>query len=181
MNNSYVVQMINKEIVRKIRKMAHEYDKNSGCSQSVLLALQEGLMIGNMESFKAATALSGGVARRGETCGAILGGLMALGLVYGRSRMEDTNQYIKTCKVADEICRDFQKQLEKEFGFKEPLGSILCREIQEKIYGRSFDLREDAQREAFLKAGGHSDDGCYKVCGIAAEVSARKILQLNEK
>lgn len=173
--------MVDIELVRKIRNMAHEYDKHSGCSQSVLLALQEGLGIGDLESFKAATVLSGGVARRGETCGAILGGLMALGLAYGRSRIEDTSQYVKACKVADDICRDFQKQLEKEFGFKEPLGSILCREIQEKIYGRSFDLREDAQREAFLKAGGHSDRGCYKVCGIAAEVSARKILQLREK
>ncbi|MBS7630128.1 C_GCAxxG_C_C family protein [Candidatus Bathyarchaeota archaeon] len=176
-----MVQMVDKELVKKIRNMAHEYDKNSGCSQSVLLALQEGLMIGDLEAFKAATVLSGGVARRGETCGAILGGLMALGLAYGRERMENTNQYVKACKVADEICRDFQKQLEKEFGFKKPLGSMLCREIQEMIYGRSFDLRENTQREAFLKAGGHSEEGCYKVCGIAAEVSARKILQLKEK
>lgn len=173
-----MVKTADAELIGKIREMAHGYDKYSGCSQSVLLALQEGLKIGDLESFKAATVLSGGVARRGETCGAILGGLMALGLAYGRAKIEDTDQYVKACKVADEVCRDFQRQLGIEFGFKEPLESILCREIQGKIYGRSFDLRDEAQRQAFLDAGGHSDEGCYKVCGIAAEASARKILQI---
>jgi C_GCAxxG_C_C family probable redox protein len=169
--------MEDKRRAKEIRRRAHEYDRHSGCSQSVLLALQEGLGIGDIESFKAATVLSGGVARRNETCGALLGGLMALGLAAGRERMEDTDQYIRAVKMADEACDEFQRRLEKEFGFKEPLKSTLCGEIQTKIYGRPFDLRDTAQRDAFLAAGGHSDDGCYKVCGIAAEVAAEKLLK----
>jgi len=170
--------MDDKRRVKEIRRKAHEYDRHSGCSQSVLLALQEGLDIGDIESFKAATALSGGVARRNETCGAILGGLMALGLVAGRERMEDTEQYVRAVKMADETCNEFQRRLEKEFKFKEPLKSTLCSEIQTKIYGRPYDLRDTTQRESFLAAGGHSDHGCYKVCGIAAEVSAERLLKL---
>ena len=38
----------------------------------MLLAIQEAFEIGDIESFKAATVLSGGVARKGETCGALL-------------------------------------------------------------------------------------------------------------
>lgn len=164
------------EIVSKIRQEAHYYDRFSGCSQSVLLALQEGLGIGALESFKAATVLSGGVARRGETCGALIGGLMALGLVWGRERIEDTDQYAAAMGIANEICDLFQESLEREFNFSSPLKSTLCQEIQERIYGRSFDIRDPVDRQAFYDAGGHSDEGCYKVCGIAAEVTAKKLI-----
>lgn len=164
------------ELVSNIRQKAHYYDRFSGCSQSVLLALQEGLGIGDLESFKAATVLSGGVARRGETCGALIGGLMALGLVGGRENIEDTDQYVAAMGIANEICELFQESLEREFKFKSPLTSTLCREIQERIYGRSFDIRDPVEREAFYDAGGHSDEGCYKVCGIAAEVTATKLI-----
>ncbi|MFB0557948.1 MAG: C-GCAxxG-C-C family (seleno)protein [Candidatus Bathyarchaeia archaeon] len=166
------------DLVKEIRRKAHNYDQHSGCSQSVLLALQEGLEMGDLESFKAATVLSGGVARRGETCGALLGGLMALGLVRGRERIQDTERYVEAMGLADVISEEFQNRLEKEFNFSDPLESTLCKEIQTKIYGRSFNLRDPVEKEAFLDAGGHSDEGCYKVCGIAAEVAARKILEL---
>jgi C_GCAxxG_C_C family probable redox protein len=166
------------ELIKEIRRRAHGYDQYSGCSQSVLLALQEGLGIGDLESFKAATVLSGGVARRGETCGALLGALMGLGLVSGREEIEDTPQYVQAMGLANEICDGFQRRLEEEFGFEEPLDSTLCSEIQTRIYGRSFDLRDPEDREAFLEAGGHSDEGCYKVCGIGAEVAAEKLLEL---
>lgn len=171
--------MVDEKLVKEIRRKAHEYDRHSGCSQSVLLALQEGLSIGNEESFKAATVLSGGVARRGETCGALLGALMAVGLVSGRRRMEDYEQYVHATDIANEVSDRFQLRLRAEFGFAEPLESTLCRDIQTRIYGRSFDIRDPDQRDAFLAAGGHSDDGCYKVCGIAAEVAADRLLKLS--
>jgi C_GCAxxG_C_C family probable redox protein len=170
--------MSDETLVGEIRRKAHGYDQYSGCSQSVLLALQEGLEVGDLESFKSATVLSGGVARRGETCGALLGALMGLGLVKGRERIEDTPKYVDAMGIANEISDEFLRSLKAEFGFGEPLESTLCREIQTRIYGRPFDLRDSAQRDAFLAAGGHSDEGCYKVCGIAAEVAARKLLKL---
>ena len=173
--------MVDESIVEEIREKAHEYDQHSGCSQSVLLALQEGLDIGCEDSFRSATVLSGGVARRGETCGALLGGLMALGMVCGRSRIEDTQSYFSAVAVADEICNEFQKRMEEEFGFTEPLESTLCAEIQTRIYGRSFDIRDPEERDAFLAAGGHSDEGCYKTCGIGAQVAAERLLRIIEE
>ena len=93
--------MVDVNLVREIRRKAHGYDEYSGCSQAVLLALQEGLGVGDLESFKAATVLSGGVARRGETCGALLGALMALGLVRGRESIEDTPSYVEAMGIGD--------------------------------------------------------------------------------
>jgi C_GCAxxG_C_C family probable redox protein len=173
--------MANDLAIKRMRTRALEYDKFSGCSQSVLLALQEGLDLGNLESFRAATVLSGGVSRRGETCGALLGALMALGLVEGRSKMPDTPVYAAACADGDKLATEFQRRVEKEFKLKEPLKSTICWEIQRAIYGKSFDLRDTAQREEFYACGGHGDEGCPKVCGIAAEVAAEMLLPKAKK
>jgi C_GCAxxG_C_C family probable redox protein len=164
--------------IKEIRKKALEYDKFSGCSQSVLLALQEAFEIGDMESFKAATVLSGGVARKGETCGALIGGLLALGLVVGREDITDTQAYRDAMVPSDEIIREFQKRLQLTFGFTEPLENTICRDIQKRIYGESFDLTDPVSYKAFLDAGGHGDEGCPLVCGVAAEVTAEKLIEL---
>ncbi len=162
---------------KSIGRKALEYDKFSGCSQSVLLALQEAFNIGDHMSFKAATTLSGGVARRGETCGALLGGLLALGLVKGRDDIRDTQAYREAIVLANEVIDVFKARLEQEFGFKEHLESTICRDIQRRIYGRSFDLNNPKDYPAFLEAGGHDDHGCPKVCALATEVVAEKIIE----
>ena len=164
--------------IKEIGRKALEYDKYSGCSQSVLLALQEAFNIGDIDSFKAATVLSGGVARKGETCGALIGGLLALGLVVGREDMTDTQTYRDAMVPSDEIIREFQKRLQETFGFDEPLESTICRDIQQRIYGEGFDLTDPVSYKAFLDAGGHGDEGCPLVCAVAAEVTAEKLLEL---
>jgi hypothetical protein len=140
-------------------------------------ALQEELGIGNKESFKASTALSGGIARQGETCGALIGALSALGLVIGRDRIEDTAAYRQMMTPSIALRNRFIEELKRQFGFKEALKDTLCRHIQEKVLGRSFNLSDERDYQAFLDAGGHSETGCPKVCAIAAQVGAEKILE----
>jgi C_GCAxxG_C_C family probable redox protein len=170
----------NADRIARAKKNAHENDRHSGCSQGVLLSLQEEFGIGNDEVFKAATVLSGGVARHGETCGALLGSLMALGLVAGREKMEDTQAYRDSMEPSADIIRRYKEELQKQFGFKGALQGTLCRQIHEKIYGRAFDMTDRDDYRAFLDAGGHGDNGCLKVCGIAAEVAAEKIIELTD-
>ena len=170
--------MTNKERIQRVTRKALENDFYSGCSQSVLGALQEEFGIGNKESFKATTVLSGGIARQGETCGAIIGALSALGLVIGRERIEDEETYKAMMPPSIEVRTRFKEELKKQFEFEEELESTLCRDIQEKIYGRSFYMADDEERQAFFDAGGHDETGCPKVCGIAAQVAAEKILEL---
>ncbi|RLI32925.1 hypothetical protein DRO51_00635 [Candidatus Bathyarchaeota archaeon] len=167
-----------KVIVRNVRKKAEKYEKIGGCSQSVLLALQEEFNVGCLESFKAATALSGGVARYGETCGALLGALMFLGIIYGREKIEDYETYVKVVELSGSIREKFMKELEEEFGFREKLKTTLCRDIQKRIFGRSFNLRDPEEYQAFIDSGAHTRKGCVKVCGIAAKVAAEKALEI---
>lgn len=167
------------EAAERAKKKAHEYEKlYSGCAQSVLGALQEEFGIGNKDSFKAVSVLAGGIARQGETCGAIVGALSALGLVIGREKIEDTSVYRVAMDSAVKVSITFREEMRKQFGLRDELQNTLCRHIQELIYGRSFDLANTEEFQAFLDAGGHSDVGCPKVCGIAAQVGAEKISRI---
>lgn len=164
--------------ITQVMTRAAANDHYSGCAQAVLGALQESLPIGNTESFKAATVLSGGVARRGETCGALLGALMGLGLACGRNDMTDTAAYSRATDEAQSIVDDFKASLETEFSLGQPLTSTLCREIQARVLGRSYYLADADERAAFLENGGHDSAKCPRVCAIAAGLAARKILSL---
>ena len=59
-----------------------------GCAQIVVASLMEILGIRDESVLMAASCFAGG-AKRCLTCGAISGGLMILGLKYGRRRLED--------------------------------------------------------------------------------------------
>ncbi len=151
-----------------------------GCSQAVLGALQETFHIGDNESFRAGTILSAGVARRGETCGALIGALMALGVACGRSQMPDKEAYNRAMDHAQDVVDAFKSGIETRYKLPARLESTLCPEIQKRLYGRSFNFIEPPERKAFNDAGGHKPDGCPMVCAIAAEAAARKILDLRQ-
>lgn len=171
--------MPGRDRIERVKQKAHEYEKNyGGCAQAVLGALQDEFKIGNKESFKAASFLSGGVARRGETCGAVIGLLSALALLKGRERIEDNEAYKPALAASVETCARFIAELKLQLDFKGDLNSALCKHIQEHLYGRAFDLTNPAEFQAFQAAGGHSDNGCPRVCGVAAQIAAEEILKL---
>ncbi len=120
--------------------------------------------------FKAGSALAGGVASQGETCGALTGAIMAIGCVIGRERLEDLAQYRRAKAVA----------MEMYHRFREEIGHSLCAEIHKIRFGRAYHLYDPEEVKAFHEAGGHSRSGCPDVCGIAARTTADIILRLRE-
>jgi C_GCAxxG_C_C family probable redox protein len=126
--------------------------------------------VGSKEVFKAGSALAGGVARQGETCGALTGAIMAVDLLVGREKLEDLDQYRKAIEVATRVYNLF----------KERVGHTLCWEIHKVRYGRTYRLFVPEEYEAFLKMGGHGRKGCPEVCGIAAKIAAEIILDIKE-
>lgn len=137
-----------------------------GCTRCVLHALQSHLHLGNGEVLRASTALAGGVARMGETCGALTGGIMAIGLVLGCEKLENITAYRETMEVSHEIYNRFKKEI----------GSTVCYEIQNRLFGRSFDFKKDEEAEEWCKEGGL--EKCPMVCAIAARIAADIILNL---
>jgi C_GCAxxG_C_C family probable redox protein len=132
--------------------------------------LQEKLGVGSQEVFKAGSALAGGVALRGETCGALTGAIMAISSVVGRERLKDLERLQKSMEPASKVYTLF----------REKVGHTLCSEIHKILYGRTYRLYIPEEMEAFQNAGGHSRKGCPEICGIAARTAAGIILDMQK-
>jgi len=140
-----------------LEKKAGDYEELfASCSQGTLLALQEHFNLGNAEVLKAATAMPG-MALRGETCGAVVAGMMALGLAFGREKPDDLAAVSRTTAACRKLCKRF----ETEFG------SCNCRDVQHHIFGRSFNLTDPREGMEFVKAN------AIKKCRLPAERAAR--------
>jgi C_GCAxxG_C_C family probable redox protein len=127
--------------------------------------------VGSLEVFKSGSALAGGVARKGETCGALTGAIMAISCLVGREKLEDREQYRKAMVVAGRVYDEFREQV----------GHTLCCEIHKIKYGKVYRLFIPEEGEAFHAMGGHGRKGCPEVCGIAARIAAEVILDIKEK
>ena len=136
----------------------------SSCAQGTLRALQEQFDLGNPEVLRAATAMPG-VALRGDTCGAVSGPVMALGLAFGRVEAEDYEAFVRTLMMANRFTQDF----EKEFG------SCMCRDIHERQFGRYYDLKDPKEMEEFVKIGG--TEKCRNVVENSVRIVGRMIIE----
>jgi len=105
------------------------------CAQSVLLTMFEHWNDENELIPRIATGFGGGIGRCGSVCGALTGGVMALGIEYG------TNEPSQEKRLkAYELAHKFYKQFEKQHG------SVLCRELIE------YDLSNPEELEKARKA-----------------------------
>lgn len=59
------------------------FDAGFSCSQAVAGAYAEALGVNKDDALRMAAPLGGGIGRSGQTCGAVTGALMALGMKYG--------------------------------------------------------------------------------------------------
>jgi C_GCAxxG_C_C family probable redox protein len=95
------------------------FKQTFSCSQAVFSAYAPEFGIDMETALKIAGAFGGGIAHMGETCGAVTGAFMVIGLKYGKTRAEDEPAKEKTYQVVREF-------VEK---FKSRNGSIVCREL----------------------------------------------------
>jgi C_GCAxxG_C_C family probable redox protein len=166
-----VTSMNKEEVLEKAYETGFTYERDLGnCPQSTLAAMQDIFDIGEEELlFKAAMPFAGGGGRSTNgTCGALIGGMMAMGIIHGRNRKEWEAEVEKD--------RAFTSAKELHDKFMEEYGGILCKEIQQKIMGRSFDLTKEEDFEAFLETGGHIDK-CPGVVGNGARWTAEIIMK----
>jgi C_GCAxxG_C_C family probable redox protein len=86
----------------------------------VIRVLGEDLNFDKEQAGKMATPFGGGVSRMGTVCGALVGGSMALGFCYGRTKAEEKDKREKTYAKVQDMLREF----EKEFGTLQCKGLI---------------------------------------------------------
>jgi len=95
------------------------FKEGLSCSQAVLAAFAPGLGLDRLTALRVAAAFGGGMARMGQTCGAVSGALMVIGLRHGHVVAEDQAAKERTYALV----REFVDQ------FRARNTSLLCREL----------------------------------------------------
>jgi len=130
----------------------------------------QNLDLEDMATFKAVSGFSGGLARTGKSaCGALTAGVMVIGLVYGRDKLEPAAEsvaYQETMRRAGILCDRFAEEF----------GSTKCHDVQLKVYGKAWNLRDLNVQEDF-RATLEKGNKCADVVQKAAEIAAEVILE----
>ncbi len=121
------------------------------CAQAVLVPFAEQYGLGAGTGEKAASAFGAGMGRMQETCGAVTGAFMAIGLKYGFTKDEDQKQKdLVLAKV-----KNFAAQFRAEFG------TLRCKDLL------GCDLNTD-KGQKFHKEQGQRESICMKCVKFAA-------------
>jgi len=147
--------------LKNLYNLGFKYEKEYGnCAQCTLASLMDFFGIEEPAIFKAVTALSGGTAGMGNgNCGAYSGGVVALGLMYGRERKNFSDR--GGAVQASQLARKLQARFMAEYG------GVTCHDVQRRVFGRTFDLQDPDEYRAFEDAGAHVEK-CPSVVANAA-------------
>ena len=138
--------------MNKVNNSVERFREGYNCSQAVVGSYCEQFGV-DCETVCRMTAGFGGGMCMGETCGAVTGAFMVLGLKYGNTTGEDRESRAKTsAKVVEYTSR-----------FKNRNGSVVCRELL------GCDV---STAEGMIKAQeeGLFDSVCAKMVKDAAEI-----------
>jgi C_GCAxxG_C_C family probable redox protein len=139
---------------------------SGNCAQTSYAVLQEEFNLDGKQILKALTPFPG-IALRGETCGAVIGCLMAIGLVYGREDLSDWKGYLESLPPSRRFCRRFVEQH----------GTTACSSILQAKLGRSYNLADREESMQYVAAGGPKacEEVIARAVHIAAELLDRKV------
>ncbi|MFC1916003.1 C-GCAxxG-C-C family protein [Chloroflexota bacterium] len=149
----------------------------------MVAALQHYLGIGDVETFKAATAFTGagtyiyepidqGFASGSEMCGALCGGVMAIGSVYGRSEYiegigaHEQPEYMESILRSRKFCHKYHQRF----------GSLRCSDVKMTVRGPNWMKYSSHGTVEALS----DHDKCGEVAGAAARLVAEVILEPTE-
>jgi C_GCAxxG_C_C family probable redox protein len=143
--------------LEKIKLTAEEYYRSGDfyCSEAIVKTIKDAFQLPVSDDvISIASGFPVGMGGAGCTCGAMAGGVMALGLVFGRTKPKDV-KVDKAMKLAREL-HDFFKKRHK---------STCCRKLTKyMIMGSSKQIEQ-----------------CIALTGEAAQETARIILREQDK
>ncbi len=141
--------MLTKE--ETIRLAASHAEDGFLCSESVLIALSRCLGVYSDIVPKMATGFGAGIGRKGEVCGALAGGVMGLGLEFGRYTAEEREDGRRPYWYATELVE----------GFHTRYGCIRCGDLLGLDLSRPSDVQRYHEMELW-------DTRCREIIETAA-------------
>jgi C_GCAxxG_C_C family probable redox protein len=157
------------ELLDRVQRRAEEYCYlMRNCARGTATALFEEFGVGNIEAIKALAAFPG-IGMTGGTCGAVSGGLLALGLFFSD---EDLTNYLDPSPHL--AARNFTQR------FQEAFGSLVCADVQKLILGKYHDPLSSLENlRAFNED--HAREKCPLAPGLGARITAEIILDTTEQ
>ena len=114
--------------------IAMNYFKNGfNCAQSVLASCKDELNMNEEDLLKISCGFGAGMGRMQDTCGAVSGAYMVIGLKYGKCHKDDNKAREKTYRLVREFDSEFKK-VHKTTNCKELLGCNLLTEEGNKYF-----------------------------------------------
>lgn len=143
-----------------------------GCGQCIWLALNEVTGKVDDETFKALSGFSGGMGLCGDgACGGYCGGMLFMGQYVGRRKkqMEENGDKVSQYKSYS-MSQDFHDLILQTYG------SVVCKDIHQRIFGQDYCLRTKPVRVQFEDAGAHTVK-CTSVIGMLTTFAMRVLIQ----
>ena len=134
------------------------FQEGFSCSQAVLVTFAPQLGLDRDLALKVSGAFGAGMGRMGETCGAVTGAFMVIGLLHGRTRAEDQETKEKAYALVAELADQFRQRN----------GSLKCREL----LGCDLGTPEGQQ---YAHDHGLTATRCVKFVRDAAEIVERML------
>lgn len=103
----------------KPEQAVNMFQEGSNCSQAVISVYAEESGLSRNIALKIAQGFGGGLGRMSQTCGAVTGAFMVLGLKYGNDDIHDKEAKERVYRLVREFSRRFESRN----------NSIICREL----------------------------------------------------
>lgn len=137
--------------------------KGYNCAQSVFLPFAVKHKIDKNTALQIMSPFGGGISNTDNICGAISGGVAAIGLEFGHNQIDDVESKKKCKKLTQRFILEFEKKH----------GGIKCTQLT------GFDLSKSCERE-----NAENNEVFEKVCTklvSSAEQLAKKVIKEHEK
>jgi C_GCAxxG_C_C family probable redox protein len=136
----------------RVSRALHLFNKGCSCSQSIVAAYGQSLGLSRTTALQIAAGFGGGM-RLGQTCGAVTGAIMVLGLRYAPEK----------CDTAAERADLYARVVDFTKRFREQNGSVVCRELLGCDISTPEGMKQAQERKLF-------DTVCVKMVEDAARI-----------
>ena len=143
----------------RVEQAVERFKNGFNCCQAVVGNYSEQFGLDSGQASKVATGFGGGM-RMGETCGAVTGAFMVLGLKHGNTTAEE-----KEAKA-----RTYEMVIEYTNRFKARNGSVTCKELLDCDISRPDGMKA-AQEDGLF------DSICPKMVRDASEILEEMLVE----
>jgi C_GCAxxG_C_C family probable redox protein len=136
----------------KVKKAVSAFQAGFNCSQAIAGTYGPEHGLSALDALKVSCGFGGGM-RRGNTCGAVTGALMVLGLRYGPKDVSDKSAKEDVYSKVAEFCRRYESRCD----------SIICRELLDCDISTEEGMKQAKKNDLFKTV-------CPKMVQTAAEI-----------